>query len=126
MNELTLTATRLFEGVWEGVLTVSNSGGNYQPEIEVTHLGKPIEGVLVNEDTAKGYWGVRVPVPATTLADGVQTFLITDRRSGAQLNSFTILAGAPLNDDIRAEMDLLRAELDMLKKAFRRHCVETM
>ena len=27
--------------------------------------------------------------------------------------------------DLRAEMDLMRAELDMLKRAFRRHCVET-
>jgi hypothetical protein len=26
---------------------------------------------------------------------------------------------------LRAEVDLLRAELDMLKRAFRRHCVET-
>jgi hypothetical protein len=30
-----------------------------------------------------------------------------------------------LAEDIRAEMDLLRAELDLLKQAFRRHCVET-
>ena len=30
-----------------------------------------------------------------------------------------------LDDDIRAEVDLLRAELDMLKSAFRRHSVET-
>jgi len=26
---------------------------------------------------------------------------------------------------MRVEMDLLRAELDMLKRAFRRHCLET-
>lgn len=126
MSNLTLTATRLFEGVWEGVLTVSDIEGNYQPEIEVTHLGTQIEGVTVTEDHAQGYWAVRVPVPIETLTDGVQTFLIVDQRTGDTLSSFSILAGEPLSDDIRVEIDLLRAELDMLKKAFRRHCVETM
>jgi len=126
MSELILTATRLFEGVWEGVLTVSDADGNYQPDIEVSHLGKPVDGVTVNEDSTQGYWVVRVPVPVATLSDGVQTFLVKDQRTGEKLNSFTILAGEPLGDDIRVEMDLLRAELDMLKKAFRRHCLETM
>jgi hypothetical protein len=41
------------------------------------------------------------------------------------LGSFSIVAGDALAEDIRAELSLLRAELDMLKKAFRRHCVET-
>ncbi len=125
MSNLTLTATRLFEGVWEGVLTASDVDGNYQPEIEVTHLGAPIDGVSVTEDNTQGYWVVRVPVPVETLMDGVQTFSIADQRSGETLSSFSILAGEPLSDDIRIEIDLLRAELDMLKKAFRRHCVET-
>jgi len=52
--------------------------------------------------------------------------LIADQRSGETLNSFSIISGTPLDDDIRVEMDLLRAELDMLKKAFRRHCLETL
>jgi hypothetical protein len=37
MSDLTLTKRRLFEGVWEGVLT-RESGGAGMPEIEVTHL----------------------------------------------------------------------------------------
>lgn len=125
MSDLTLTATRLFEGVWQGVLTAADKDGNFQPEIEVTHLGKPVEGVTVTEDATKGFWLMRVPVPPAALSDGVQTFLISDQRTGARLNSFAIFAGDLLSDDIRVEMDLLRAELDMLKKAFRRHCVET-
>ncbi len=55
----------------------------------------------------------------------MQTFLITETASGVRLGSFAIVTGEPLEDDIRAELDLLRAELDMLKKAFRRHCLET-
>jgi len=122
MSEPTLTATRLFEGVWEGVLT----GTEDQPDIQASHLGAPVEGVTVTADGENACWLVQVPVPVAALSDGVQTFVISDRRTGATLNSFTILAGDVLDDDIRSEVDLLRAELDMLKKAFRRHCVETL
>ena len=51
--------------------------------------------------------------------------MIRDRKEDVVLGSFSIVAGDALAEDIRAELTLLRAELDMLKKAFRRHCVET-
>jgi len=69
-------------------------------------------------------WFVRVPIPMDRVADGVQTFVITDVASDSVLNSFALFAGEALAEDMRAEMDLLRAELDMLKQAFRRHCLE--
>ena len=122
MSEPTLTATRLFEGVWEGVLT----GYSETPDISATHLGAPLEDVTVTQDGENARGLVQVPVPASALSDGLQTIVISDKRTGATLNSFTILAGSDLDDDIRSEVALLRAELDMLKKAFRRHCVETM
>jgi len=56
----------------------------------------------------------------------VQTVVLRDPATGARLAHFTIITGMPLEADIRAEVDLLRAELDMLKRAFRRHCLETM
>lgn len=124
MSEFTLTKTRLFEGVWEGVLTRAGEG-NAQPQVEVTHLEKPVPGVEVTEKPEESLWVVRVPVPADLIADGVQTFLINDAKSGETLNSFSLLAGEALSHDIRAEMNLLREELDMLKRAFRRHCLET-
>ena len=125
MSTMNLTKTRLFEGVWEGVLTMTDSGKS-QPAIRVTHLDRPLDGVEVIEDRGQGHWVVRVPIPANLLSDGVQTFVISDPDTGEKLESFAVLAGDALGDDIRAEMDLLRAELDMLKRAFRRHCLETM
>lgn len=124
MTDLTLTKTRLFEGVWEGVLTYEGEG-NYQPEIEVTHLQKPIAGVQVSEKPDEKLWVVRVPIPLEIIADGVQTFVISDKRSGEMLDSFALMSGDALSYDIRAEMTLLREELDLLKRAFRRHCLET-
>ncbi|MGX0876958.1 hypothetical protein ACSSV4_001642 [Roseovarius sp. MBR-154] len=125
MSDLTLTKTRLFEGVWEGVLS-GTSDAVAAPEIEVTHLQEPVEGVEVIARSESGDWVVRIPVPPEKIADGVQTFLIRDRASGAVLDSFALLAGDVLSYDIRAEMALLREELDLLKRAFRRHCLETM
>jgi len=125
MSDVTLTKTRLFEGVWEGVLTHEGKG-NFQPELEVTHLQKPVSGVEVIEKQEENMWVVRVPIPAELIADGVQTFLIQDKRSGETLNSFALMSGEVLSYDIRGEVTLLREELDMLKRAFRRHCLETM
>jgi hypothetical protein len=52
--------------------------------------------------------------------------LICQRESTVVLGSFSITSGEPLEDDLRNEINLLREELDMLKRAFRRHCVETL
>jgi hypothetical protein len=125
MSDLTLTKTRLFEGVWEGVLT-SDGDGNFQPQIEVMHLMQAVPGVEVIEKPEDNLWVVRVPVPAAAIADGVQTFVIRDARSGEVLDSFALLSGDVLSYDIRSEISLLREELDLLKRAFRRHCLETM
>jgi len=123
MSELKLTKTRLFAGVWEGVLTGHGSDG--APQVRVTHLGDDVDGVVVKRSTDPDGWLIHVPVPAHLMSDGVQTFLISDVATGATLNSFTLLFGEVLAEDIREEMALLREELDLLKSAFRRHCVET-
>tara|TARA_R110002124_G_scaffold255511_1_gene421146 strand:+ start:144 stop:518 length:375 start_codon:yes stop_codon:yes gene_type:complete len=122
MSEFRLTKKRIFAGVWEGVLT----GAAGQPLLEVLHLETPVPGTGITEiPDQPGCWAVRVPIPAELLSEGVQTFLIRDAVAGENLGHFTIVTGVTMEDDIRAEIDLLRAELDMLKRAFRRHCLET-
>lgn len=93
--------------------------------IMVTLRDKAVSGVTVTETQEPGRWAVEVPVPMEAVGDGVQTFLIRDVNTDTVLDSFTLIAGEALADDIRAEVELLRAELDMLKRAFRRHCLET-
>ena len=122
MTQLLLTKTRIRAGIWEGVL----SGPTTAPVVEVQLLDAVLPGVtvlLVPERA--GDWALRVPIPASVLNDGVQTFLIRDKSSGETLAHFSIITGVAMEDDLRAEVDLLRAELDMLKRAFRRHCLET-
>lgn len=120
--DTTLTKTRIRAGVWEGVL----SGASGEPKLDVLHLEKPVEGVtLTAVPDRAGDWLVRVPIPVEVLSEGVQTFIIRNRANGEKLQHFTIITGVAMEDDVRAEVDLLRAELDMLKRAFRRHCLET-
>ncbi len=115
MAEMTLTTLGIRAGVWHGRI----GGVPQAPDIEVTHLGTALEGMALREDGADGFV-LTVPVPPETIGDGIQTYLITDRKTGTRLGSFTIVAGEALDADLRAELDLLRAELDMLKRAFRR------
>jgi len=125
MVNMTLVKTRIQAGIWEGVLSGEFETGD-APEILVTHLERPVSTVAVTPDPENpGIWNVKIAIPPELLSDGVQTFLIRDGGTQEKLDSFTVVTGAPLEDDIRGELDLLRAELDMLKRAFRRHCVET-
>jgi hypothetical protein len=117
MEQMELIGRGLSAGIWEGF--VSAPAGT-DPRIAVTHLGQPVEGVELASQ-GDGQWALRIPVPAAAITDGVHTVVISDADSGAVLGSFALIAGEPLAEDLRAEISLLRAELDLLKKAFRRH-----
>lgn len=116
VHPLTLIQTMLSGGVWEGVL---NGPADAPPKISASHYGSVIaEAEVSSLPGQSGTWSVRLALPATILADGIQTILLhTDTEVLAKL---TIIAGSPLDDDLRAEIGLLRAELDLLKRAFQR------
>lgn len=121
MPELTLTKKRMQSGVWHGVI----AGAAQKPDISVTHLDADIPDVTVVATEDDATWVLQIPIPSNILSDGMQTLLIVDRTTGQPLDNISFMAGEALGDDLRAEVDLLREELDMLKRAFRRHCVET-
>ncbi|MDQ2066883.1 hypothetical protein Q9295_10895 [Xinfangfangia sp. CPCC 101601] len=120
-DNLKLVQTRIRAGVWQGVLT---GAGAVVPQLQVLHLERSLPGLVVTPVPGQsGDYEVKLPIPVELLSEGVQTFLI--RQGELTLAHFTIITGVPMEDDLRAEIDLLRAELDMLKRAFRRHCLET-
>jgi len=122
MSSYVLTKTKMRQGVWEGIVT---NAGSDEPQLEATHLGTAVAGMSLTQNDRADRWALRIPVPSEAIADGVQTILINDTRAATQIGSVTLVAGEALGEDMRAEVDLLRAELDMLKRAFRRHCLET-
>jgi hypothetical protein len=114
-----LDTGRIAGGVWEAVIT----GAATVPVVEALHAGRGIDGVEVQPDAGTaGRYVVRVPIPAWALNEGVQTVLV--QSAGETLAQFTLVVGQPLEEDIRAELSLLRAELDLLKRAFQRHVRE--
>ena len=120
-SEITLVQARITAGVWEGVLS---GAGATAPVLSALHGGREVEGVEVRPMPGKaGKLALRVPIPAWALNEGVQTFVV--QADGTTLAQFTLVAGVPLDEDIRAEVDFLRAELDLLKRAFQRHCRES-
>lgn len=107
---------RITGGVWEAILT----GGKTAPEIEVLHEGRVVEGVELRPLAGKaGRFALRVPIPAWALNEGVRNFLV--QSAGETVAQFSLIAGQAGDEDIRAELGLLRAELDVLKRAFQRH-----
>lgn len=121
-TQITLTQTRISEGWWEGVFGGSDDDAR---AVEAWHLDRKLDGVEVQAlSDAAGKHAVRFPIPAFVLSEGVQTVLF--RLGDEVLAHFTLIAGVPMEEDIRAEISLLRAELEVLKRAFRRHCSETV
>ena len=53
MSTLTLTKTKLREGLWEGLITQS---ADAIPQIEVLHQGRQIDGVALTREDPKGAW----------------------------------------------------------------------
>ncbi len=119
--KITLTQTRILAGVWEGVLAGVEGDA---PRLEARHQDRALDGLTVTPIPGKpGHFALRLPIPPSVISEGVQTVLF--HADGATLAQFTLVAGVPLEEDLRAEISLLRAELELLKRAFRRHCAET-
>lgn len=124
-STLTLSGSRLQDGVWHGELSGAPLPGGRAPDLVVTwrdeDLGSPEVAAVPEKE---GRWTVRFAVPAACVTDGVQSFTLRERVSGRRLAAFALIAGEPAADDLVAEVALLRAELDMLKRAFRAHCAD--
>jgi hypothetical protein len=122
MDPLTIISSSLRGGVWEGRVGPAEGGG--LPDLQVLHLDRVLEGLVLARAEDGQTFSFRVSLPVDVLSDGVQTVVLQDAK-GHRIGRLALVAGEALEADIRAEVDLLRAELDMLKRAFRRHCVET-
>lgn len=117
----TLTCTALEAGRYEGVLT-----GAGQTEIEAIHRGKIIGIAQMSPHPEEnGAIAISLQLPLDVVSDGVQVVGLRSTATGEVLDRITLMAGSALAEDIRGELVLLREELEMLKRAFRRHCTET-
>ena len=114
-------------GNWTGILMRPTA----PKRVMLTHLGQPVAEARIRADQP-GSWRIEVAIPAECLSEGVQSLtLLADDGEGDQpmpgaerLAVLSLVAGAPLDMNLRAEIDLIRAELDLLKREFRRIATE--
>jgi hypothetical protein len=123
MDGESLIRVRLQGGRYEGLLTCADSAGT---GIEAVHEGRVIAAATLSPDEDRqSSWRAAVDLPGEVIGEGVQVIALRSTTTGKVLDRITLMAGAPLDEDIRVELALLRDEVEMLKRAFRRHCAET-
>lgn len=117
-GEMRLIYDGLADGVWSGIL-VGAAKGKKAPALEAVLEGKVLDGLEITPRASMASaWDVRLTLGAV-VQDGSSCVLF--RLGEDALASFTIQAGPVAEGDMAAELALLRAELDMLKRAFRAH-----
>ena len=117
MGTLALDPRGMQDGIWQALLT----GSEKLPEVFVRLGDRAMPDVRV--DALPGdasAWILSVPVPSDCLSTGVQTFVVSEA-AGAELGQFSVVIPDPDATGLEAEVALLRAEVEMLKRALRRH-----
>lgn len=120
MSNTKIINAQMRAGVWQAEIP---GNATDQPDIKVCLQDRPLDDVELIFDVARAHWRITAPIPSAAISEGIQTFVVCDAQ-GHTLAHFSILAGALASEDLRAEIDLLRSELDILKAGFRRHCAE--
>jgi len=119
----TVSTASLDSGTWQVTLAPVGHAGDSAPRLKATHRSRPV--ALPDFERAETGWSMRLRLPDAMLSDGVQTLLLTDAETGAAVGSCHVSAGRVLDGDLLAEMSQLRAELDLLKRSFRKHCADS-
>jgi hypothetical protein len=117
MADWTLERLRLADGRWEGRLT--GPAGAAPPPLAATWAGAEIAEARVVA-RAPGEWTVSLLLPPALMTDGTQV-LAVGPRGGDPLCLESFAFGDPLAGDLRAELEALRTEVEVLKRALRRH-----
>lgn len=113
------------DGIWIGAVTGINPKSTQLPAFDVTLHGEPVDATELTGTPQANDMRLHVTIPSSAVGAGVHSFLVTDCETSEVLERFVLIGGTLADQDLRAEVDLLQAELDLLKRAFRRHCAET-
>lgn len=96
--------------------------------LAVVHRGQVVARAVLR-NAGPGLWSVAVDLPASVIDSGVHSLLLvagdgdTAGLGSPVLGRLMLIAGSVAGDDLLAEVAQLRAELDLLKREFRRFAV---
>lgn len=114
-QRLEIVDMRIRRGVCEGRV---RGGGDGAPELRFEAGETVLAAPRVSAD-AEG-WVFALELPGALLDEGARSVLIFDAAADVQIGQFALSVGEALAEDLRAQVAQLRAELDLLKAAFRR------
>ena len=106
-------------GCWTGALQADR-----RPDgLCVVHRGQAVAQARLR-DAGPGAWSVAVDLPSEVIEGGAHGLLLVsgdpDAPGSQVLARLTLIAGTVAGDELLAEVAQLRAELDLLKREFRR------
>lgn len=106
-------------GCWNGALQAASPPAG----LSVVRRGQVVATAALR-DAGPGVWSVAADLPASVIDNGAHGLLLVagdpDGPGSQVLGSLTLVAGAVAGDDLLAEVAQLRAELELLKREFRR------
>lgn len=114
-----LVESRIQGGRWSGLVRLVGAS----PGFAVSLDGEELAG-LSEEPAGKGLVRLTLDLPSRVISEGMRMFLVRPRGAAEPLGRFVLFAGQAIDGDALAEIALLRAELDLLKAAFRRRFVD--
>ncbi|MCT4331602.1 hypothetical protein MU516_01820 [Paracoccus sp. YLB-12] len=115
-------------GVWSGRLRDMPPPAR----VCVTCMGEVIAEAALADDADGGHQ-VRVDLPGSLISDGIVTLVLVADQGGPgdpvgadaiHLHHQSLVTGKPLDQDLVAELSALRAEMELLKREFRRFAFE--
>jgi len=116
MAKAQIVNSRLQAGQWKADLL---GHGSTAPDLVVVFGNQTQPPIDQTYEPARDIWHLHLPLPAGMVTDGIHTCLL-QTTAGETLFQLTLSAGEVLADDLRAQIGLLRAELELLKSAFRK------
>lgn len=116
-TDWTLHRIEVSRGVYRGLLV--GPEGASPPALTLAVAAAETGAAAEIVPREPGRWEVRAAFGPEILSDGTRTVVL--RAGDDVMDSLTVIVGLEAPDDLRAELDVLRAELAILKRAFRRH-----
>ncbi len=120
---MTLDKIDFSNGIWRGLLKTGQA--QEKPELQVTLNGAELDPCVVTAGSTDSEWIVEIAVPAHAIGDGVFTFVVLSSSAEHPIATFCLSGGRSMEYDMQAEVALLREEIEILKRAFRRHIHNT-
>lgn len=122
MSKPILERISFANGRWHGILR--GVPQDSAPIVWVALDGQRISDIIPTPTGSGSEWNVVYDIGSDALNEGILTLHFGIDGNNDILSSFVVFVGDASTDHLLAEVKLLRAELDFLKRSFRKYVVD--